>query len=378
MKLSTPCYCLILLPFFCGAAAVGAPPANDNFTGAQTLSGTSWKVVGTTKEATREAIERKETRNNTVWYRWNPSVAGRVRIAVTPSGTTPITAPYFVVWTGKTLSDLTMVGFSGSTPASRPIYLDDLPVKEGTPLYVSVGCNSLSRTYQGTFTISLVQNSQGDVRRGSLTAVSVKNVRFSNATMLSGGRSVALSYGLEAPKREAGEPSRNPNYSSWWRWTAPANGTMNLSLVGSELGRHYEHFRRKTLLAYRVSSFVGMASSAPILYASVSQGLPPDSAIPVSTGDRVYICAGSGGLRSNSNFSGGESNAFPWKLLTITFSSATPKRGGKPTAMSVYGAVFETYERKLHRSRLTGESPAVSRIENRIRRTRRLLEGIGG
>ncbi|MEQ1859663.1 MAG: Calx-beta domain-containing protein [Chthoniobacteraceae bacterium] len=88
---------------------VPAPPANDAFANAATLSGSNPIVAGFTDGATIEAGEPGSP-NQSVWFKWTAPATGAATVSVGDAGHT------FNVFTGSSLADLTPVSnFIGTT-----------------------------------------------------------------------------------------------------------------------------------------------------------------------------------------------------------------------------------------------------------------------
>ena len=94
----------------------GAVPANDNFANAQSISGTTVSVSGTTKSATRESGEPDHYTSNpadaglwvgdhSVWYRWTAPTSGPTTIDTCQANIDSILA----VYTGSALTSLSRV-----------------------------------------------------------------------------------------------------------------------------------------------------------------------------------------------------------------------------------------------------------------------------
>lgn len=134
----------------------------------------------------------------------------------------------------------------------------------------------------------------------------------------------AISYGLDAVEREPGEPQINPNFSAWWKWTAPANGYGVVSLAGSELGRYYDWTLDRSLLVYRVDSFSEMIVATPIAVSTSDYYLPADLTFEAVANEDYYIVAGGGRLTQYGFRSGGDADSTPWKVLTVQYSATSP------------------------------------------------------
>jgi len=95
---------------------IGAIPPNDNFAGAQPLTGRSAAVYAANAQATLEPGEpriRAIPGGKSLWYRWTAPAAGRFQFAVKSEGFDPILA----VYTGTALNALSLIGSSDNADA---------------------------------------------------------------------------------------------------------------------------------------------------------------------------------------------------------------------------------------------------------------------
>lgn len=88
-----------------------APPANDNFSAAQAISGCSGSVNGTNVGATRENNEPNHSPDNgggsrSIWYQWTAPTSGNVTFSTAGSGFDTVLG----VYTGNSVGSLTTVG----------------------------------------------------------------------------------------------------------------------------------------------------------------------------------------------------------------------------------------------------------------------------
>lgn len=91
---------LVIVP-----SAVAAPPANDDFANAQTITGDSGSVAGTNVDATAEPSEPDHAgypAQASVWYRWTPSADGKASFDTCTANFDTRLA----VYTGNALADL--------------------------------------------------------------------------------------------------------------------------------------------------------------------------------------------------------------------------------------------------------------------------------
>ena len=117
----------------------GAPPSNDAFSNAQTLSITPTGMVqGTTTDATAEPAEWAPCRLS-VWYRFTPSVSGVLGMSSDGFANTQTYAgpPLVTISRGSSLGSLVQLGSSDIEDWGS---VSGIPVTAGTTYYVSVSC----------------------------------------------------------------------------------------------------------------------------------------------------------------------------------------------------------------------------------------------
>lgn len=88
--------------------AAGNPPANDSFSAAQQIAGTSGTLSGVSWNATKESGEPDHGGNTggaSVWWKWTPSLTGTASITTHGSGFDTLLA----VYTGSAVGGLTQV-----------------------------------------------------------------------------------------------------------------------------------------------------------------------------------------------------------------------------------------------------------------------------
>lgn len=104
--------------------ASGDPPANDSFSAAETVSGSSGAVSGVSWNATKESGEPDHAGSSggaSVWWKWTPSMSGAAVITTHGSGFDTLLA----VYTGSSVGSLAQVtandndGSSGGTSGAR-------------------------------------------------------------------------------------------------------------------------------------------------------------------------------------------------------------------------------------------------------------------
>ncbi|HEY2961265.1 MAG TPA: NF038122 family metalloprotease [Pyrinomonadaceae bacterium] len=92
------------------AVAPPSPPANDNFTNAQTITGCSGTVTGTNVAATQESGEPNHSPDNnggthSIWYQWQAPASGNVTFTTAGSGFDTVLA----VYTGNAVNSLSSI-----------------------------------------------------------------------------------------------------------------------------------------------------------------------------------------------------------------------------------------------------------------------------
>lgn len=142
-------------------SAANARPANDNFANAQSISGSTVSVDGTTEGATVEGGEPAPDPNSsdpspgehTVWYRWTAPTSGSTIIDTCRANIDSI----LTVYTGSGLDTLDRVvdnnddhSYCGSDSLGSKVTFD---AQAGTTYHISVG--DTGALQQSTFTLKL-------------------------------------------------------------------------------------------------------------------------------------------------------------------------------------------------------------------------------
>jgi subtilisin family serine protease/outer membrane protein assembly factor BamB len=156
---------------------LGAIPANDNFAGAEILTGRSALVEGANAQATLEPGEpqiQNRTGGKSLWYRWTAPASGRFQVAVISQGFDPLLA----VYTGSSLAALTLVGANdnadaatgGTTP--NTMALVPLDAVAGTTYQIQVDGRAVGGQppINATFTLTLNDARWQAVTNGSVTS----------------------------------------------------------------------------------------------------------------------------------------------------------------------------------------------------------------
>ncbi|HZM77183.1 MAG TPA: hypothetical protein VFC19_15735 [Candidatus Limnocylindrales bacterium] len=197
-------------------------PPNDAFAAAQILTGASGSVTGQVVDSTLEAGEPSRDVYGSVWYEWTAPVSGPLRIW---TGADPVRHPLVSVYTGGSLSTLSLVAENGNglaTPGSRV----DLTVSAGTTYRIRVAAWAGSSTaWPGTVTL----------RWGSPPPAPA-NDAFAAATAIAGATG-GIEGMSEWATREPGEPTGNgwPVASVWYRWVATSTGSVSFWVTDGDL-----------------------------------------------------------------------------------------------------------------------------------------------
>jgi hypothetical protein len=195
----------------------GAP--NDAFADALAVTGSTGSTNASSAGATRQSGEPTHVNNTytmSIWFDWTAPAAGRYRFDTVGSRFDTLLA----VYTGSAVNALTLVGQNDDVNTAGGIVWSQVPflAAAGTTYRIAVD----GYTGQG----------------GSVTLNWARwNDFFADALVLSGAAGDAGGLNAGATK-ETGEPSHagNPGGASvWYRWTAPANGTVTFDTEGSSI-----------------------------------------------------------------------------------------------------------------------------------------------
>lgn len=131
--------------------AIGTVPVNDNFAAAQTVSGVTFVVKGTTLNATAETGEPKPIATaggHSVWYRWVAPGTGRFTLAAFANQIDTVAA----VFTGTALTSLTVVAANDNSTTANSDALVPFNATAGQTYYFLVDNTG---TVGGDFVLSL-------------------------------------------------------------------------------------------------------------------------------------------------------------------------------------------------------------------------------
>ncbi|MEI6687968.1 MAG: S8 family serine peptidase [Thermoleophilia bacterium] len=253
------------------SSSVSATPAaglsNDDFQDATTLSGTSVSASGSTATATRQTGEPAHGGTGgaaSIWYRWTAPANGT--LVLTTQGSTFDTL--LGVYTGTSVDALTTLAQNDDVASGTLWSKVTINVTSGASYAIAIdgwGGARGATTLNAAFTAAPV----------------LTNDNFADATTLTGTAGTKTGSTANAT-HETGEPGHGGAggaASIWYRWTAPANGTLTLTTQGSAFD---------TLLgAYTGSTVAGLTTIAQ--NDDVSGGTWSSVAFAVTTGTSYAI-----------------------------------------------------------------------------------------
>lgn len=189
--------------------AWAAPPANDSFSTAATLSGDlPITIAGSTVDATKEAGEPNHAGiagGHSVWFRWTAASTGPVLIETCESAFDTLLA----VYRGDEIDQLTTIASNDDSCGTRSAVR--FTASAGETYQIAVDGFG-SRT--GTFVLK-IEHAAG-------------NDQFADAEVLSGLPALAT-VSPRMAGAEPGEPDhagRSASASVWYRWTAETSGAV--------------------------------------------------------------------------------------------------------------------------------------------------------
>ena len=273
-----------------GSGATSAAPANDAFASAVVLSGASGTTGGTNVDATKQAGEPAHAGSaggKSVWYRWTAPAAGTVTIDTLGSGFDTLLA----VYTGSAVNSLTQVAANDDTGGSFQSRVTFTATAGGVYRIAVDGYRSNSGAVaQGTITLAWAGPSSPPPPPPPPPPGAPANDAFGSAQLLSTASGSVGGTNVGATK-EPGEPAHAGSAggkSVWYRWTAPAAGTVTIDTLGSGFD---------TLLAVYTGSAVNALTQVA---ANDDTGGSHQSRVTfTATAGRVYRIAVDG-YRSNS------------------------------------------------------------------------------
>lgn len=227
--LSAVCAAVCFGLVFGTSTAAAAAPANDDFANAQVVTGLTSATAGSTVDATREAGEGDHFEGapggNSVWYSWTASADGMTELSLCNEVTDFDTV--MAVYTGTALGNLTQLGSNDEINAPAGVDCGNasglmFTATAGTTYRIAV--DGYGEDNFGSFRLDLTLTEDPDPPA---------NDNLADAQVLTGLASSTTGSNVSA-SFETGEISHygdSPGgHSVWYSWTAPANGTTDLSL----------------------------------------------------------------------------------------------------------------------------------------------------
>ncbi|MGH9849095.1 MAG: MSCRAMM family protein, partial [Blastocatellia bacterium] len=210
----------ILLGEFMLNWSFASRPANDNFSNAQLISGSSGSVTGSNALATEQAGEPNHAgfaAGASVWYRW----------------TAPASGPFIFSTAGSDFKTVLAVYTGGSVTALTLAQADISSGPEGSSLvtFNAVGGKTYRIAVDG---LSGLSRFTGSLRLN--WSPTPANDRFANAQPI-GGRGGTIEGSTVGASKEDGEPFHagdEGGASVWYRWIAPAAGPVSFVTTGSD------------------------------------------------------------------------------------------------------------------------------------------------
>lgn len=217
-------------------ASVGGP-SNDAFAARTQINGNTATVTGTNTNASSENGEPHHFARlpvKSVWWKWTPSITGTATVSTQGSTFDTVLAAY----KGATLATLVEQGSNDDIPGTQTSAIS-FAVTAGVEVQLAVdGYNGES----GNVSLSV-----------SVAAVSLTNNSFAGATVIPAVTGTTTVTGSNAAATaEPDEPLHfgyQPQASVWWKWTAPANGTLQISTAGSNFDTVLAVYTGATLAA---------------------------------------------------------------------------------------------------------------------------------
>lgn len=194
-------------------------PFNDAFTNGPVIAVNSFRLRGSTVDATAEPGEPNHAAlpaGKSVWWTWAPTAPGIVQLATTNTTFDTVLA----VYSGDQLTNLQAIAANDNLSASNTDSAVEFETPGGVTYHIAVtGAAEQSGTFQlaATFTPRPV------------------NDNFTNATPITGseatvqGSTVAATHEPGEPEH-AGQPGGG---SVWWSWTAAVSGPAVITTSGS-------------------------------------------------------------------------------------------------------------------------------------------------
>lgn len=204
-------------------SALAAPPANDDFANAESLTGNRGTTFFDLTDATAQASEPMNvgTDERTIWFSYTPAASGFASFAICDSAPEyEIDGSNLTVFTGSTLAALSVDSqSSGGCPDGQVnASIVGMGVSAGTTYSVQLGSTALSENVGGTlvydFNEALPTNDDFDLAQ-EITGSLPQTIDADN--------------GLATREvDESGDAYFGPYNSLWYRWTADFEGVLSV------------------------------------------------------------------------------------------------------------------------------------------------------
>lgn len=204
-----------------------AAQTNDAYAAFATIPPDGGVVATSSSHATKEAGEPNHADNaggKSLWWRWTPRVSGAAVITTRGSSFDTLLA----VYTGATNGGLAVVASSDDEEGSVTSRVA-FTAQAGATYAIAVD------GYKSPSGNDATAASGNVVLTALSSATASTNDNFASGAALAGATAEVVGNSIAAT-REAGEPNHSDatgGGSLWWKWTAPANGTLSLTTTGS-------------------------------------------------------------------------------------------------------------------------------------------------
>ena len=219
-----------------GTAEIADAPWNDTYVHAATMAGTSFATITDNTNAAVEKYEKTvfdESSSfrsfNTVWIKWMAPASGAVTIDTFGSD---VADTGLAVFTGSKISTAKRVAVNDdSANGEARSRITSLAVKSGTWYYIQVGSSGQieSQITTGLISLNLSGNYNAPSNDNQGSAKSMSGSKWS-ATGSTVGSTIETQW-EPTSALAVGTPKRVN--SVWFKWTAPAAGTVDLDSAGS-------------------------------------------------------------------------------------------------------------------------------------------------
>jgi len=258
--------------------ACTARPLNDNLAQAEALAGFQGTAHGATVCATREELEPWHANvpcGNSIWFRWEAPASGLACFDTLGSDFDTVLG----IYQGSSMEALTVVAGNNDAGNLERLSRVVFRASQGTVYAIALG---------GVTMLSGVTREGTSVLHWRLDPDGGRNDLFAQAQVIEGPH--GLVYGLTVgATREPGEPVRTDNpggASVWYRWKAPADGTVVFDTSGSLFDAAI--YRDVLMTLYRGDTLAGLVLVADN-YVAATGGYSSQITAHVTAGSQYYL-----------------------------------------------------------------------------------------